>query len=241
LPPLEEESGKPADFSRLGTSKFMMNLDGDAFSMRDKDDFGAREKKLFRCFRMLDKLRWEYTMGPDYKLQTEEYRNTILQQGRTRADHKHKAFLTTSILDRIQDLYLVQKSEELELLLTGALFVEGGAPTLELMDCANPNSSEKVSAGNTVCPFQNRPQVVLLRNLQDTLRVHISDAFKSCIDDFIRDLEGAERPMELVAADFLKYSVEETRRKFFRVIRWSAEDPTPRRCPFQIRSIAQPT
>jgi hypothetical protein len=132
--PLEEEIGEPADFSRLGTSNFMMNLDGDAFSMRDKNNIGAREKKLFTCVRMLDKLHWEYAMGPDYKLQTEEYRNAILQQGRTRADHKHKAFLTTTFLDRIQGLYLVQKSDKLELLLTGALFVEGGAPTLELME-----------------------------------------------------------------------------------------------------------
>jgi hypothetical protein len=53
-------------------------------------------------------LRWEYAMGPDHKLQTEEYRNSILQQGRTRADHKHKASVTTSFLDRIQGLYLVR-------------------------------------------------------------------------------------------------------------------------------------
>jgi hypothetical protein len=113
------------------------------------------------------------------------------------------------------------------------------------MDFAIPNSSEKVSAGNTVCPFQNRPLVVLLRNLQDTLRVYFSDAFKSCIDDFIGDLEGAERPMELVAADFLKYSVEETLRKFFRVIRSERRGPdstempisNPEQCAAYLRSL----
>ena len=58
----------------------------------------------------------------------------------------------------------MKKSDVLELLLTGALFVEGGAPTLELADFAIPNSSEALSAGNTVCPYQNRPLVALLRN-----------------------------------------------------------------------------
>jgi hypothetical protein len=243
--PLEEEIGEPADVSRLGTSKFMMNLDGDAFAMRDKNDIGAREKKLFTLFRMLDKLRWEYAMGPDYKLQTEEYRNTIMQQGRTRGDHKHKAFLTTSFLDRIQGLHLVQKSDDLELLLTGQLFVEGGSPTLELMDFAIPNSSERISTGSSVCPFQNRPLVALLRNLQDTLMVFFSSAYQTCLDDFIKDLEGSERPMELVAADFLKYSVEETLRKFFRVIRSERRGPdstempisNPEQCAAYLRSL----
>ena len=39
------------------------------------------------------------------------------------------------------------------------------------------------------------------------------------MDIFILDLEGSQRPMELVAADFLLYSIEELLRKFFRVIR----------------------
>ena len=56
--PLEED-GELADFTRLGMSKFMMNFDGDSFSMRDKTDIGAREKKLFLLFRMLEKNRWE--------------------------------------------------------------------------------------------------------------------------------------------------------------------------------------
>jgi hypothetical protein len=242
--PLEEE-GELADFTRLGMSKFMMNLDGDSFSMRDKTDIGAREKKLFLLFRMLEKNRWEYAMGPDYKLQTEEYRNTIIQQGRTRAEHKNKAFLTCSFLDRIQGLKLVQNSDQLEILLTGAVFIEGGLPTLELSDFVTANSSEQLSTGNTVCPFQNRPLVAVLKNFQDALHVFFSHHFKSCLDEFIEDLEGAERPMELVAADFLRFSVEETLRKYFRVIRSerrgadSTEKPisNPEFCADYLRTI----
>ena len=79
----------------------MMNLGGESFSTKDKTDIGARGKKLFLLFRILEKNRWEYAMGPDYKLQTEEYRNTVIQERRTRGDHKRKAFLTTSFLYRI--------------------------------------------------------------------------------------------------------------------------------------------
>lgn len=220
--PLEEDSGEPADFTRLGTSKFMMDLNGNSFSTRDKCDMGARERKLYLLFRMLERLRWEHVMGTDYTLQTEEYRNTIIQQGRTRADHKHKAFLTCSFLDRIQGLLITQNSARLELLLTGAVFVEGGLPTLELTDFV---IKEELSTGDTVCPFQNRPLVAVLRNLQDALLVFFSHHFKGVLDEFITDLEGADRPLELVAADFLKYSVEETFRKYFRVIRSERRRP----------------
>ena len=126
-------------------------------------------------------------MGPDFKLQTEEFRNTIIQQGRTRAEHKNKAFLTCSFLDRIQGLKLVQNSDRLELLLTGAVFVEGGLPTLELSDFVTANSSEQLSTGNTVCPFQNRPLVAVLKNFQDALHVFFSHHFKSCLDEFIEE------------------------------------------------------
>jgi hypothetical protein len=84
-----------------------------------------------------------------------------------------------------------------------------------------------------------------LRNLQNTLRVYFSDALKSRIDDLIGDLEGAERTMELVAADFLKYSVEETLRKFFCVIRSERRGPdstkmpisNPEQCVAYLRSL----
>ena len=50
------------------------------------------------------------------------------------------------------------------------------------------------------------------------MQVFLSREFNGVFDDFILDLEGAERPMELIAADFLKYSVEVCLRKFFRQV-----------------------
>jgi hypothetical protein len=49
--------------------------------------------------------------------------------------------------------------------------------------------------------------------------IFFSKAFEDCLDAFIVDLEGSKRTLELVAADFLKYSVEFILKKFFRVLR----------------------
>ena len=54
------------------------------------------------------------------------------------------------------------------------------------------------------------------------MQIVFSDDNESCLDEFIEKFEGAIRPMELVASDFLKYSVELTLRKVFRTI-WSVK------------------
>ena len=76
------------------------------------------------------------------------------------------SFLTCSFIDRIQGLQIVQNSDQLELLLTGAVFVVGGLLTLELADFVTTNSSEQLSTASTVLPFQNRPLVAVLKNFQ---------------------------------------------------------------------------
>ena len=44
--------------------------------------------------------------------------------------------------------------------------------------------------------------VVVLKNIQTAFQVFLSKDFEGVFDDFIFDLEGAERPLELVASDF---------------------------------------
>jgi hypothetical protein len=58
-----------------------------------------------------------------------------------------------------------------------------------------------------------------LKNFQTVMQVVFSDVFETCLESFIDNLEGVFRPMEVVSADFLKYSVELTLRKFFRVVK----------------------
>jgi hypothetical protein len=59
----------------------------------------------------------------------------------------------------------------------------------------------------------------VLKNLQTVLQIVFSTAFAKCLDVFIDHLEGELRPMESVASDFLRDSIELALRKIFRVIR----------------------
>ena len=218
---LPETEGELAESKNLevpiekGTTKYILDLDGYKHLTRNKTDIAQREKELWFAFRTVDKDRWEYVMGSDLTLQPAEYRYTVIQQARLRSDHRHEAFTSCGYLDRIQDLEFTQKSDRLKLLLTGQIMAEGETATLTLDDFAG---GEILSTCCTVCPNQNRPLVVILKNLQTSLEVFLSSEFEGVFDQFIADLEGVDRPMELVAADFLKYSVEQNLRKFFRAV-----------------------
>ena len=115
-------------------------------------------------------------------------------------------------MDRIQGLDISRNAVKCKQLLTGQVLVEGSIPTLTLDDFVD---GAKISSGTGVCLEQDRPMVAMLRNLQLILHIFLSFHFENCFEPFILDLEGAERPLQLVAADFMLYSVEETLRKFF--------------------------
>ena len=131
-----------------GMTKYILDLDGCKHSTRNKSDIAKREKDLGFSFRAIDKERWEYVMGTDFLLQAAEYRVTIMQQGRLRAEHRHKAFTSCGFFDRIQGLSFLQKHGKIELLLTGQFLVEGDVPTLILEDFVD---GDKLSTGLAVC------------------------------------------------------------------------------------------
>ena len=152
-------------------TKYILDLDGCKHSTRNKSDIAKREKDLGFSFRAIDRERWEYVMGTDFLLQAAEYRVTIMQQGRLRAKHRHKAFTSCGFFDRIQGLSLLQKHGKIGLLLTGQILVEGDVPTLILEDFVD---GDKLSTGLAVCAEQNRPMVGVLKNIQMTLQVYLS-------------------------------------------------------------------
>ena len=197
-----------------GTSKYILDLDGVKHTTRNKSDISQREKDLGFIFRMADKERWEYIMGTDFTLQVGIYK-WVFQQARLRDNKRHDSFISCGHLDRIQDLEFVHRSDRLKLLLTGQIMVEGGTAILTLDDFVN---GESLSSCIDVCPAQNRPMVLVLKNIQTAFQVFLSPIFEGVFDPFILDLEGSKRPTELVAADFLRYSVEECVRKFCRAV-----------------------
>ena len=89
-------------------------------------------------------------------------------------------------------------------------------PTLSLDDFV---LTEKISNKSEACPSNNVGLVAALKKFQTSMHILFSDAFEACLDAFIDNLEGVLRPMELVAADFLRYSIETVLRKFFRTVR----------------------
>jgi hypothetical protein len=201
-----------------GMSKVMFDLDGGRYLVRDKSDLIAREKELGFAFRALDRDRWDQLAGKDYKLQASTYRVFILQQGRLREDHRHKAFASCGVLDQVQGLGVSRKSDETKLLLMGHILVEGDEPTLTLADFVDPEEGIQISTCDSVCPLQNRPLIAVLKNLQLAMEVFLSSEFKNVFEEFIYALEGTSRPLDRVFADFLKYQVEINLRKFFRVV-----------------------
>ena len=197
------------------SEKYILDLDGGIHYTRTKIDLIQREKNLRFAFRAIGRERWEFVMGSDLLLQPEECRIMIKQQGRLRSERRHVAFKSCGHYDKVQSLEFLQKTSQLQLLITGQLFVEGDAPTLNLQDFA---SEDRFGASNRICPQQNRPMVEALKNLQSCLQIYLDDKFGACFDQFIEDLEGPVRPMQLVHEDFLLYSVEEKLQKFFCVV-----------------------
>lgn len=196
-----------------GTSRYLIyDLDGNSYVTRNKADIIPREMALGFPFRTVDPRRRIVLMGRDYILQSEAYRVMCLQQGRTRLDQRLEAYESCGHMDRIQGIDISRNPEKCKLLLTGQVLVEGSTSTLTLDDFVD---GTKISSGTGVCLEQNRPMVAMLRNLQLILHIFLSSQFENCFEPFILDLEGAERPLQLVAADFMLYSVEETLRKFF--------------------------
>ena len=128
---------------------------------------------------------------------------------------RHPAFSSCGLINRIEKLLVLGEIGKLKLLLVGLVLTDNGAPTLCLEDLI---SGEKVTCKPSPCPSNNAGLVTALKNVQMVLQVCFSDVFGKALESFIDKLEGASRPMELVASDFLKHSVQFNLRRFFREV-----------------------
>jgi hypothetical protein len=121
------------------------------------------------------------------------------------------------LISRVHRLPLFRSKDKLKTPMIGSVLLEGvGEVTLTLEDFV---TGEKIATRAIVCPMSNAGMVGALKKMQMVLLTVFSDAFENCLEAFIDNLEGIYRPMELVAADFLKHMVEITVRRFFRVVR----------------------
>jgi hypothetical protein len=127
------------------------------------------------------------------------------------------AFTSCTLISRIQGLTIFRDKGKLKSLLTGSVLVDiSSEPTLTLDDFV---IGHKISNKPSPCPSNNIGMISTLENLQVALQVVFSNEFLECFKLFIEDLHGVKRPLQVVAADLLRFSVETTLRKFFRMVR----------------------
>jgi hypothetical protein len=81
------------------SAKQLVDLDGNKYQTRNKNEVVSREKNLNFLFRALNPERWYMAMGGDFTLQIEDYMIMVTEQGRTRSELRHKAYLSCGILD----------------------------------------------------------------------------------------------------------------------------------------------
>ena len=96
-----------------------------------------------------------------------------------------------------------------------AVLTDNGAPTLCLDDFF---SGEKITCKPSPCQSNNAGLVTALKNVQLVMQVCFSDIFAKALKSLDDKLEGANRPIELVASDFLKHSLQHSLKQFFREV-----------------------
>jgi hypothetical protein len=199
-----------------GMSIYLLDLAGRKLFTRNKTDLAQWEEDLGFIFRTMDKTKMDYSVSTDLILQVEVYRSMVCEQGDTRADDRHTTFIACGLISRVHRLAFFTKTEKLKLFLVGSVLKQGSSDTLALEDFV---TGEKITSKPTACPSNNSGLFSALRNFQKMMPIVFSDFYEKCLDPFIKKLEGAVRPMELVPSDLLKHSVELTLRNVFRIIR----------------------
>ena len=122
----------------------------------------------------------------------------LFEQGDKQANERIPAFISCSLMNRIEKLPVLGEICKLKLLLTGAVFIETSESTLCLEDFI---SREKITRKSSPCPSNNAGFVTALENAQMVLQVCFLDAFGTALNSFIDKLEGVRRLMELVTSD----------------------------------------
>jgi hypothetical protein len=92
-------------------------------------------------------------------------------------------------------------------------------PTLSFDDFVIGGPGDRISSRRIACPLSNMGLTKTVKNFQYMMQIVFSDDFAKCPDDYIDHLEGVKRPMDAVAANFLRYCVKLALRKFFRIAR----------------------
>jgi hypothetical protein len=75
-------------------SNYLLDLAGNKLYTRNKTDIPQREEDLGFLFRAMDRTRMEFGVSTDLVLQVEVYRAMLCEQGDTRTEERHSAFIS---------------------------------------------------------------------------------------------------------------------------------------------------
>ena len=176
-------------------------------------------------FRVVERERWPHLMGGDFLLQPAEYARVIIEQARTRPQHRDVAFHTCGLLVHIEELDFANKTEKLRSLMNGNVYGVGKGTPDGIQDFESPGSP--ISTATGVDRLRNRNLISALENVQIVMEVFYSPAFETALGTFIGLLKNSAQPMMLVTAAYLKHSVELQLTTFFRVVRSKKHNEPP--------------
>jgi hypothetical protein len=103
---LAEEAGSRPK----GMSNYLLDLAGKKLFTRNKTDIAQREEDLGFIFRAMDKTKMDYSVSTDLLLQVEVYRSMLCEQGDTRAEDRHGAFISCGLISRVHRLQFFTKN-----------------------------------------------------------------------------------------------------------------------------------
>ena len=242
LRPLEVGGEQAEDTAAKIKGMSIVDLDGGEHPTRNKTDLHQRERDLGFVFRAMDSQKRNYSVRSDITLQADYYRSMLFEQGDTQLEDRHAAFTACGLMNRVQKLPVLGENGKLKLLLIGSVLADNNEVTLGLEDFI---CGERISSKPSPCPSNNAGLVTALKNFQMVMQLCFSDFFEDCLEAFIDSLEGVYRPMELVAADFLRHSIELNLKRFFREVSTEKGSAlpadlslkTPERCAVHLTSL----
>ena len=212
----QDAGGERVEGEKSG-NYFIVTRDGMRLPTRDKSNLQIRCDQLEFMWRAADKGLWKHMAGSGYKLQSDIYWRTVLEEAEVLQQPVDSAFHRAGKVYLINGTGIATKPKLLELFLRGE-FGEDGL-TLDSF-----SAGSRLTTTAFPCVLQNAPLVGALEAIAVALEVLFSSEFAGVCDDLVEVLRGHLRPLRLTDSGFLVHTVERIFVKFFRIVSKDDED-----------------
>ena len=212
----QDAGGERVEGEKSG-NYFIVTRDGMRLPTRDKSNLQIRCDQLEFMWRAADKGLWKHMAGSGFKLQSDIYWRTVLEEAEVLQQPVDSPFHRAGKVYLISGTGIATKPKLLELFLRGD-FGEDGL-TLDSF-----SAGSRLTTTAFPCILQNAPLVGALEAIAVALEVLFSSEFAGVCDDLVEALRGHLRPLRLTDSGFLVHTVERVFVKFFRIVSKDDED-----------------